>query len=44
MPTTEIKTRLENIKTTGGSIYTNHKDLIDMFLDNFGKKSGPLDD
>lgn len=42
--TAEIKIRLENFKTTSGSIYANHKDLIDMFLDNFGKKSGALDD
>ena len=40
----EVKARLEGIKTVGGSTYTNKKDLVDMFLDNFGKKSGPLDD
>ena len=40
----EIKTRLENIKNSGQSTYTDNKELIDMFLDNFGKKAGPFDD
>lgn len=40
----EIKTRLENIKNSGQSTYIDNKELIDMFLDNFGKKAGPFDD
>ena len=42
--TEEAKKRLEDIKTANDSVYINNKDLIDMFLDNFGKKSGSLDD
>lgn len=40
----EIKTRLENIKSVGQPVYVDNKELVDMFLDNFGKKSGPFDD
>ena len=40
IPINEVKTRLESIKNTNGSLlYTNNKDLVDRFLSNFGKKS-----
>ncbi len=42
--TEAVKTRLEAIKTANESLYTTNKDLVDMFLDNFGKKIDPFDD
>lgn len=44
LPSEEVKTRLEAIKTSNNDIYQKNKDVIDMFLDNFGKRNGPLDD
>jgi predicted KAP-like P-loop ATPase len=40
----EIKVRMEKIRNSGGSMYADNKDLIDMFLNDFGKKPGPFDD
>ena len=40
----EINTRLKTIKSVGQSAYVNNRELIDMFLDNFDKKSGSLGD
>ncbi len=40
----DIKTRLESVRSADQQIYKDNKDLVDMFLDNFGKKNGPLDD
>jgi hypothetical protein len=40
----QIKSRLETMHSDNNQSYSDNKELIDMFLDNFGKKQGPLDD
>jgi predicted KAP-like P-loop ATPase len=43
IPTNGVKDRLVNIKRSQVDLYQKNKDLINMFLDNFGKKTGPLE-
>ncbi len=40
----DVKKRIETIKSDNGSNYTDNKEIIDMFLDNFGKDPDILDD
>ena len=40
----DVKVRLEKIQSSGEHMYSDNKEIIDMFLDNYGNKSGPLDD
>lgn len=40
----EVKQRLETIKESNKEFYQVNKEVIDMFLDYYGKSWGPLDD
>jgi len=40
----EIKVRIEDIKNSRSLLYLDNKDIIDMFLENFGKTFNPSDD
>ncbi len=42
--TEAMKSRLESLRSVNAVLYIDNKDLIDLFLDNFGKESGLLDD